>query len=470
MRPSFQSILPLFLFYIRHAAAATNRTIDDTFGDSVTGDGVVYFPESAWIKNCQNCPLANIAFRGTSTTLSFKPNLGTATMELSFSGTALYVYFILSNSARFAALRLNYTLDGRSAGSFTHVPAGTSEPQFRALVFLIKGLPNTNHKFIASSFDNVDPYLTFDYAAYTCVSFKCIIAISLTPSYISRVETDDPLPTTPISSFTDIGSSTALETQTPTPSSDPSSDPSSKSKVEASAIAGGVAGGIAVLTALILLSILLWRRRKRSQRSGYIIHEDSGPGLRDRTPSIVPFPLDAVLLREVPSSDYTEPHSDSFPLSTTYLRSPASSSSEKQGFESLSSEANRTTINSSSLSPNPMPPPRNHGHISSASGSPLLPEFNFTVESGREAVREQRQQEIDRRLHDVKNEMNQLDTQKYLRELSSDLSPREIAEMRQQMREMREQIEYFQAQQQSEWAQGLSDEAPPGYSAQNPSL
>ncbi|KAG5653536.1 hypothetical protein H0H81_012477 [Sphagnurus paluster] len=278
------------------------------------------------------------------------------------------------------------------------------------------------------------------------------------------VETDDPISTSPISSLINTGSSTTLETQTPIPSS----DPSSKSKVKAGAIAGGVAGGVAALTVLILLLLLFWRWRKRSQKSGYFIHEESGSG--DRTPSIVPFPLDAMPLTEVPSHDYSKPHNDSSPSITTYPRSPASSSSEKRRFESMSSQTNRTTMNSSSLSPNPMPL-RNHGHISSASGSPLLPELDFaTLDSAREAVREQRQQEIDQRLHDVKIEMHQLNTQKSSRELSSDLSPREIVEMRQQMREMREQIEYFQAQQQSEWAQGLSDEPPPGYSAQSPSL
>jgi len=90
----------------------------------------------------------------------------------------------------------------------------------------------------------------------------------------------------------------------------------------------------------------------------------------------------------------------------------------------------------------------------------------------REALRRARQSEIDRQLRAVAQQMGDLktgittentmqDSVHESRRTRSDDG--EIAEMREQMRLMREQIEHLQAQQQSEWAQGLSDEPPPGY-------
>lgn len=115
----------------------------------------------------------------------------------------------------------------------------------------------------------------------------------------------------------------------------------------------------------------------------------------------------------------------------------------------------------------------------SAAGSTLLlPQAqHFPQDHTTEAVRRSRQMEIDRQLRAVKQEMRGLKTDFHVeatRRESITTGGRseetEMSDMREQIRTMKEQIEYLQAQQESPWAQGLSDEPPPGYSARHLSI
>jgi hypothetical protein len=108
---------------------------------------------------------------------------------------------------------------------------------------------------------------------------------------------------------------------------------------------------------------------------------------------------------------------------------------------------------------------------------PLGPGPHSPQDHSTEALRRARQMEIDRQMRAVKQEMRDLKTDFHIettRRSSVTSEARseetEMSDMREQIRMMKEQIEYLQAQQQSPWAQGLSDEPPPGYSARQSTI
>ncbi|KAJ7139704.1 hypothetical protein C8R44DRAFT_310507 [Mycena epipterygia] len=126
-------------------AANTNRTIDDTNGDSVTGTVPTYSPSSVWV-----------------------PCLFPWTM--SFTGIAIYVYFILANNEGdgiTTTSKANFSIDRSQQGTFTHTPASSTDLQYNALVFTQTGLSNTTHSLLISTEGTDDIYVNFDYAIYT---------------------------------------------------------------------------------------------------------------------------------------------------------------------------------------------------------------------------------------------------------------------------------------------------------------
>ena len=96
-------------------------------------------------------------------------------------------------------------------------------------------------------------------------------------------------------------------------------------------------------------------------------------------------------------------------------------------------------------------------------------------------IRRARQNEINERLQAVQREVTHLTSDLRREKGSRQLPVRQrgpdtrgnqevggeeetsIGEMREQLRVMKEQIEYLREQQRSAWAQGLSDDPPPGY-------
>jgi hypothetical protein len=83
-------VLVLFLALSMPRAALVNRTIDDTFGDSVTGQTPVYLPTTPWAgPSCTTCaivPNKSLAFDGTWTAATYNPNLFN-NMNITFSFT-----------------------------------------------------------------------------------------------------------------------------------------------------------------------------------------------------------------------------------------------------------------------------------------------------------------------------------------------------------------------------------------------
>jgi len=85
------------------------------------------------------------------------------------------------------------------------------------------------------------------------------------------------------------------------------------------------------------------------------------------------------------------------------------------------------------------------------------------ISSKQEAARQQRQKELELQMHRLRDEMASLGPGPGWG--SSVLLDPDRAEDARQIEMMKQQIALLQAQQQSSWAQGLTDEPPPGYTA-----
>ncbi|KAK7467658.1 hypothetical protein VKT23_004711 [Stygiomarasmius scandens] len=89
-------------------------------------------------------------------------------ITFNFTGTAIYIFFILANvtgPVTLGGTECNFTLDGAGVGHFLSQPA---ELQYNESVFSMTGLINEDHVFqISTSGINHRVAVNFDYAVYT---------------------------------------------------------------------------------------------------------------------------------------------------------------------------------------------------------------------------------------------------------------------------------------------------------------
>ncbi|GLB34605.1 hypothetical protein LshimejAT787_0201700 [Lyophyllum shimeji] len=498
-------------------AVAVNRTIDDTTGDSATGNRPVYAPsttgvwEDATCKGCAIQPVPAQAFKGTWTAATYNPGLGSMSIELSFHGTAIYVFFILANFVAdgiTAETACNFTLDGRPAGSFEHVPSTSTDLQYNSLVFSQASLANVDHKLIISTsgITDRDIYVNFDYAIYTfddtpIPSPTASSSSTASPSPSASSSSTQLSPSSISSSRSGTGPTSPTSTsQTPGTNSHDLNG-SSASKPNVGAIAGGVVGGVVALSVFILIFICL-RRQKRlseSRMTGFSIDGDDPPMAANSSDRISPF------VASTPSTRYRDRHqTHSDFLQSGTVVSPYSNPGIPSYYATPNQQNNLTSpswTNSDTVDPtiargldaSDIGTESAYGGIASESsvsgggirgggsggsvaGAPLLLHMRSgstaTQDSRRDqdAMRRARQSAIDQQLQAVTREMRDLKTdlsrQPSVRAAAAERAREEteIAQMREQMRLMQEQIEFLRSQQSSEWAQGLTDEPPPGYS------
>ncbi|KAG6880238.1 hypothetical protein C0992_003004 [Termitomyces sp. T32_za158] len=230
----------LFLFLPLFRAAVTNRTIDDTYGDLVTGEKPLYDPNPWQGPDCGGCaikPPTENAFMHTYSAFTYMEEVSPSmSVQFSFQGTAVYVYFILANSVNDGVTTetlCDFLLDGVNAGTFHHIPNSSHAYEFNALAFSKTNLPHNNHTLIISTSGvNRHLFTSFDYANYT---FDDTV---LTPSASS--------------SATQQPSTTSI----PTPSDTPHSAP-------VGVIVGGTVGGVLILGIILFIFLFLHRRRRR---------------------------------------------------------------------------------------------------------------------------------------------------------------------------------------------------------------
>ncbi|OJT04542.1 hypothetical protein TRAPUB_4812 [Trametes pubescens] len=214
------------------SAISVNRTIDDEKGDSVTGALPVYGPSSGtganWFQGllCVHCTMLpnkvvdiSQTFDGTWHDSTYHPGDPDHTLDAQFTGTAIYVYFIVPNFVAYTTtlVNLSFSIDGTFHNQYEHIPdLSTSTIGYQTLVFHTTNLVNMDHNIqVRAGGDNAS-LLLFDNMIYT-------------------VEEDDPLPptslpvtTSPISPPTSQAPG-AITTSTPSSSGHISNPPTGSS-------------------------------------------------------------------------------------------------------------------------------------------------------------------------------------------------------------------------------------------------
>jgi len=181
--PYMLLVLSLILFWTSALvfAGSVNITIDDTYGDPVTGAQFTYSPADEWTagQTCTSCtarPDPSEAYNGTWHDTSFFPSEETTptNASISFKGTAVYVYCILyqTSSTSDAQSYMQFMLDGEVLGSFIK-PESTSSGitySYNYLVYANDQLPLQTYTFtlINGQQGGDSPALTLlDYLVYT---------------------------------------------------------------------------------------------------------------------------------------------------------------------------------------------------------------------------------------------------------------------------------------------------------------
>ena len=278
--------------------------------------------------------------------------------------------------------------------------------------------------------------------------------------------------------------------------SSPDNASSTSSHVSVGAVAGGVVGGIAVLA---LLTILFFLCRRRKRRQEMIFPETGAPASpmqemdRNHQATIVsPFTLSPsqVGLISISSQPPQRGYYGHVPTaSQTSFRSPPLSRSDNMsaygGYVDPSSSGSGSAagyhgqpLYGQMVSVTPF----DHLSYGAESDATSPTHTSSTVEATRRA----RQNELDQQLRSIQQEMmylssdvrngekgarhhsvrrrQTLDRGAPIAEAEEPEGEISMEEMQEQLRNMRAQIAYLQEQQRSAWAQGLTDDPPPGYS------
>ncbi|KAJ7058742.1 hypothetical protein C8F01DRAFT_1370943 [Mycena amicta] len=176
--PSSPWLLPLLLLLLCTVVQglAVNRTIDDTRGDSVTGQAVQFLPGTVWFTSttcagCASVPDASLSADNTWTAALYLASIGSISVTMKFSGTAIYIFFIVPNFAADAGLTnevlCDFFIDGAKVGNFQHQSDGSGGFDYNSLVYQNTGIPNGDHVFVIQTTGTTPAVVIFDRAIYT---------------------------------------------------------------------------------------------------------------------------------------------------------------------------------------------------------------------------------------------------------------------------------------------------------------
>ncbi|KAH9930986.1 uncharacterized protein B0H18DRAFT_120691 [Fomitopsis serialis] len=316
--PRFHSLVLLLSIVLQCILSVCGeiRTIDDTYGDSVTGATPVYPNEDCWNEGpgCSACVLQpdpseahNGTWHDTTSNICTTQYPPTHSVTFSFNGTALSVYcIIVSQGPATWFTNLSFTLDGEISNTqfSPSVVASTYGFQYNSRVFIISSLSNEQHTFTMSAMTGSSAsVLLFDYAEYTyedptpatpsptstTSTSSSTSSTSSTSSSTSATSTDSPSPAS-TTSFSESRSSGSRSSQT-TASSSSSATQSGTSEASVSTfgstnpattsvpsalgshsashttiVAGAAAGGSVAIFLVIVVGVLIYiRRKKRAQ-------------------------------------------------------------------------------------------------------------------------------------------------------------------------------------------------------------
>ncbi|KAJ7689461.1 hypothetical protein B0H17DRAFT_1135042 [Mycena rosella] len=249
VRRLFLPVACIFAQVRRCFATISNRTIDDTKGDAITGFLPIYAPTQQWNvgTDCSGClvqPDPSQLFDYTWHDTTQGDGGVPSSVTLNFTGTAIYLFCVVPNTITFATtlVNLNFTLDGVPIGTFTHVPDSSSDILYSVPVLSSQNLKNEPHILVAETAGN--SLFVFDVAMYT---------FDDSPPDADTTTTSAGVPTTQTTSLL-LPTGPAQSNVTP-------------SHLPVAAIAAGTISGIAAVALVLVLFLCLRRRRRRAARN-----------------------------------------------------------------------------------------------------------------------------------------------------------------------------------------------------------
>ncbi|KAJ7463782.1 hypothetical protein FB451DRAFT_1043042 [Mycena latifolia] len=152
--------------------AVSNRTIDDFYGDEITGSHPIYEPLNAWNTdgNCTGC------FAKADPSMTFQrswhdsvsASLPPSSVEIHFTGSTIYLFCVVTNTVpdTNTLTNLTFSLDGTLLpGGYTRIPDNSSDILYNVSVLAAQGLTNASHILVARTASQ--SLFLFDYAIYT---------------------------------------------------------------------------------------------------------------------------------------------------------------------------------------------------------------------------------------------------------------------------------------------------------------
>ena len=245
-----------------------NITVDDTFGDPITGAIPEYtLNNGTWLAGFPgqdpatcNCHIStaivditqirNGTWHDTTPLHSDPPT----TITVHFTGSAVYVFNILPNTlpVTITLANVSFSIDGEDVGAFVHSPEPGTSILYNQLVYHNTTLDYGPHTIVItpSSYS----LILFDYLLYTAQN-----------NDTSSSETAPQLPSSTSPNGTPQPSSTSLSTPTSTSTPD-RSVPSAPSRTQTPVgnIVGPVVGAAALL-GVVVVAFFLYQRHTRSK-------------------------------------------------------------------------------------------------------------------------------------------------------------------------------------------------------------
>ncbi|KAF8447194.1 hypothetical protein L210DRAFT_355470 [Boletus edulis BED1] len=313
------------VYFVLFAGFALATLQNVTVDDAVLTGAVVprYLPtDSVWnIGNgCTTCvsPDPMEAYNNTWHDSTFNPSNGyTQAIEFTFTGNALYIFFITANNVAHATTftDLDFVLDEVIVGRYTHTPSSFNDYQYNVPVYVNESMDLGEHNMMIQPVNSGNQVLMlFDYFIYT-MDPSVSVSSSASPSSTSL-----PSPTT--------------------------SGTATSSRPNIGAIFGGIVGGVAVVV-LVATSLLCYRRHKK--RNGG--QPPNSPMEEWAPPVVEPF----VLSHEVAQAPLAGTTSSTYPDTLMgYLATEPTSRSKTD----VSSTTPRPSIphTSTTASSSPVPP------------------------------------------------------------------------------------------------------------------
>ncbi|TBU22289.1 hypothetical protein BD311DRAFT_676434, partial [Dichomitus squalens] len=172
----FTSYLLLPLWVALAQSVLVNYTIDDEYGDEVTGVQPAYTPPIYWGQGSDDIP-CGLSILQVDTSQVYRQTWHAAIrwqdgqdadITVNFTGSAVYVYHMVANifPAVDTSSQLSFILDDEAAGQYNNVPDASCSILYNVLVFANTTLENIAHTLIIRG-RGTTPLILFDYLVYT---------------------------------------------------------------------------------------------------------------------------------------------------------------------------------------------------------------------------------------------------------------------------------------------------------------